>query len=229
MTDQSPHNHTTRVPGCFRCDLSADEVTLADVLLAQAETDQSPPAADETSEPPWHEGGDGHGYGYQYIGPIHYLCECGDHFLNRDGWMFHKGVESVRVTPPDPSGDALDTEVGALARIVSQTVAPSWWNGDVPDQYATPDGLETYDIPDHEDYNIARAVLAAGYLSPAQVAEEKRAAAEKVVAAERERIASEIEAHRDDERVSHLLIPPGSIYEAWTNAARIARAERGAQ
>lgn len=38
----------------------------------------------------WHEGGDGHGYGYQYIGPIHYLCECGRHFLNRDGWSTHR-------------------------------------------------------------------------------------------------------------------------------------------
>jgi hypothetical protein len=40
----------------------------------------------------WHEGGDGHGYVYQYIGPIHYLCECGDSFLNRDRWIAHKAV-----------------------------------------------------------------------------------------------------------------------------------------
>lgn len=38
----------------------------------------------------WHEGGDGHGYGYQYIGPIHYLCECGAHFLDREGWRTHR-------------------------------------------------------------------------------------------------------------------------------------------
>lgn len=59
--------------------------------------------SDETvtaGEREWHEGGDGHGYRYQYIGPIHYLCECGDHFLNRDRWMFHKGVESARDIPP---------------------------------------------------------------------------------------------------------------------------------
>lgn len=46
------------------------------------------------TEHEWFEGGDGHGYVYQYIGPIHYLCECGAYFLNRDGWMFHKGAES---------------------------------------------------------------------------------------------------------------------------------------
>lgn len=44
----------------------------------------------------WFDGGDGHGYVYQYIGPIHYLCECGGSFLNRDSWMLHKGVESTR-------------------------------------------------------------------------------------------------------------------------------------
>lgn len=38
----------------------------------------------------WFEGGDGHGYVYQYIGPIHYLCECGDYFLGREGWLAHK-------------------------------------------------------------------------------------------------------------------------------------------
>lgn len=38
----------------------------------------------------WYDGGDGHGYRYQYIGPIHYLCECGDYFLNRQRWLVHK-------------------------------------------------------------------------------------------------------------------------------------------
>ncbi|RNL60996.1 hypothetical protein EFK50_16545, partial [Nocardioides marmoriginsengisoli] len=33
---QVAHDHATRVPGCFRCDLSADEVTYADVLAADA-------------------------------------------------------------------------------------------------------------------------------------------------------------------------------------------------
>lgn len=47
----------------------------------------------------WFEGGDGHGYVYQYIGPIHYLCECGDYFLNRERWLTHK-AEATRVTPP---------------------------------------------------------------------------------------------------------------------------------
>ena len=46
--------------------------------------------ADEWDAREWHEGGDGHGYGYQYIGPIHYLCECGDYFLNRERWLAHK-------------------------------------------------------------------------------------------------------------------------------------------
>lgn len=56
-------------------------------------------AEKDAPEYEWFDGGDGHGYVYQYIGPIHYLCECGGYFLNRDGWMFHKGVESTRVTP----------------------------------------------------------------------------------------------------------------------------------
>lgn len=46
------------------------------------------------SEKEWFEGGDGHGYRYQYIGPIHYLCECGDYFLNRERWLAHKTEET---------------------------------------------------------------------------------------------------------------------------------------
>ncbi len=41
----------------------------------------------------WYESGDGHGYVYQYIGPVHYLCECGASFLNRDRWLAHKKEE----------------------------------------------------------------------------------------------------------------------------------------
>ena len=50
-------------------------------------------------EEEWYESGDGHGYVYQYIGPIHYLCECGDHFLNRERWLAHK-TGNPRVIPP---------------------------------------------------------------------------------------------------------------------------------
>lgn len=50
----------------------------------------------------WYESGDGHGYVYQYIGPIHYLCECGDQFLNRDRWIAHKAAPLVRRAVNDP-------------------------------------------------------------------------------------------------------------------------------
>ena len=53
----------------------------------------------ENDAPKWHEDGDGHGYVYQYIGPIHYLCECGDCFLNRERWLAHK-TGSTCVIPP---------------------------------------------------------------------------------------------------------------------------------
>jgi hypothetical protein len=53
-----------------------------------------------TDEREWHEGGDGHGYVYQYIGPIHYLCECGEYFLNRERWLAHK-PEGAHTAPRD--------------------------------------------------------------------------------------------------------------------------------
>lgn len=48
----------------------------------------------------WHEGGDGHGYGYQYIGPIHYMCECGQHFLDREGWRRHRATLGLATDSP---------------------------------------------------------------------------------------------------------------------------------
>lgn len=44
----------------------------------------------QQAESEWFEAGDGHGYRYQYIGPIHFICECGDYFLNRERWLAHK-------------------------------------------------------------------------------------------------------------------------------------------
>ena len=69
-------------------------------------TDPTPTTEKDAAE--WYESGDGHGYRYQYIGPIHYqyigpihyLCECGAYFLNRGGWLAHKAAPS-----PAPSGD----------------------------------------------------------------------------------------------------------------------------
>lgn len=58
-----------------------------------------------SAEREWFEGGDGHGYVYQYIGPIHYLCECGDHFLNRERWIAHKEQQERRISPDMPSAD----------------------------------------------------------------------------------------------------------------------------
>lgn len=63
------------------------------------------------TEHEWFEGGDGHGYVYQYIGPIHYLCECGAYFLNRDGWMFHKGAESALADAAERIDALKDDEV----------------------------------------------------------------------------------------------------------------------
>jgi len=33
-----------------------------------------------------------HGFLYQDIGPIHYVCHCGEHFLNRERWAVHVAV-----------------------------------------------------------------------------------------------------------------------------------------
>lgn len=56
----------------------------------------------QNAETEWFEGGDGHGYVYQYIGPIHCLCECGDQFLNRDRWIAHKAALLTRRAVNDP-------------------------------------------------------------------------------------------------------------------------------
>lgn len=57
--------------------------------------DEARQSAENVAAEEWYEGGDGHGYRYQYIGPIHYLCECGDAFLNRDRWIAHKAVAAA--------------------------------------------------------------------------------------------------------------------------------------
>jgi hypothetical protein len=54
------------------------------------------PATTQAAEKEWFESDDGHGYRYQYIGPIHYLCECGQYFLNRERWLAHKSAEVDR-------------------------------------------------------------------------------------------------------------------------------------
>lgn len=59
--------------------------------------DSLPSAEGDAIGREWFEGGDGHGYVYQYIGPIHYLCECGDYFLNRGRWIAHKALAPVLV------------------------------------------------------------------------------------------------------------------------------------
>lgn len=74
----------------------------------------------------WHEGGDGHGYvyqyigpiHYQYIGPIHYLCECGGHFLGRAGWIAHKATAPLiaRAESAEAALAALTAGVEALHR-----------------------------------------------------------------------------------------------------------------
>lgn len=51
-----------------------------------------------------------------------------------------------------------------------------------------------------------------------------REALEPVITAERNRLADEIEARRDGERTMHVRIPEGSIYDAYSDAARIIRA-----
>lgn len=59
-------------------------------------TDRTTPKAETEHPEEWgFEGGDGHGYRYQYIGPIHYLCECEAYFLNRDGWIAHKALVPI--------------------------------------------------------------------------------------------------------------------------------------
>lgn len=82
----------------------------------------------ETDAPvEWFEGGDGHGYVYQYLGPIHYLCECGEHFLNRERWLAHKAeaafwlAQEAGDLPRDRGGYA---HAGFIAGFTAARVLP---------------------------------------------------------------------------------------------------------
>lgn len=80
-------------------------------------------------EKEWHEGGDDHGYRYQYIGPIHYLCECGACFLNRDRWIAHKALAPILVLADEWEADG--KRVGYDSReqhendLLASTVVPA--------------------------------------------------------------------------------------------------------
>lgn len=50
----------------------------------------------------------------------------------------------------------------ALARILSKSRAPNWWDGDEP---ATFDDDQPYNVPDEEDYSAADAILASPWLA----------------------------------------------------------------
>ncbi|RNL63624.1 hypothetical protein EFK50_07725 [Nocardioides marmoriginsengisoli] len=142
-------------------------------------TDQSPPAADETSE----------------------RIEFGSVLPNATG--------------PDVFYDTLDAAIADCAmgpcRIVQRTVTVTpWVPATDPPVPATPSGTALDDDPFCQDCGAGQHEL---------VAERERAAAEKAAAAERERIAVAIEAMPSD------WIKAGTI----SDAAQIARAERGAQ
>jgi hypothetical protein len=53
----------------------------------------------------------------------------------------------------------------ALARVLSKSRAPNWWDGDEPATFSDLDGMDrSYAVPDDEDYNGADAILASPWI-----------------------------------------------------------------